>query len=657
MKILRAAAVPLVVHDPYFSIWSDADRLNDKDPVHWSGARQALRASVCVAGTSYSFLGEDSMAEKAVQKEIRVTATSTEYSFSAAGIPFEVRFVSPLLLSDPYLVSRPVTYIDVCIPEGTHLPGTVSLRFSALRDLVSRQDAMLFGMDGSYGKEKPFSYAMMGRAFQKPLGDSSDNTAIDWGYAYLASDTRGAKLAFDSAKGTLELAADFSEDVRCISLALAYDDLVSINYFGTFRKALWTEKVPTILDAIEDAFLHKNETLVRAAAFDGEIEDAARRAGGEQYAFLSVMSYRQTVAAHKLIRDEEGELIFLSRENDSNSCIGTVDVSYPSVPLFLLYGTEYVKGMLRPVFRFADCPVWNYDFAPHDVGRYPYAWGQVYGLKRTPGFYDRTQGSVCPPVYSFPESADVFELSGQMPVEECGNMLIMTAAVSLLDGNADFAKPYLSTLKLWTKYLIEYGEDPGEQLCTDDFAGHLAHNVNLSLKAIMGIEAYAILLRLAGEEEEAALYHAKAEEMAKSVKERADASDHTVLAYGNRESWSLKYNAVWDRIFGSGLFEESFFERELAYYNKKKNEFGVPLDSRADYTKSDWILWCAAMSDEKEKREALIAPVASYLEKTVSRYPFSDWYDTKSGKYCHFKARSVQGGIYMPILADRMKEA
>ena len=91
--------------------------------------------------------------------------------------------------------------------------------------------------------------------------------------------------------------------------------------------------------------------------------------------FLCVMSYRHAIAAHKLITDEDQNLIFLSKENDSNGCIGTVDVSYPSVPLFMLYNTEYVKGMLRPIFRFADCDVWTYDFAPHDVGRYPYASG------------------------------------------------------------------------------------------------------------------------------------------------------------------------------------------------------------------------------------------------------------------------------------------
>ena len=105
-------------------------------------------------------------------------------------------------------------------------------------------------------------------------------------------------------------------------------------------------------------------------------------------------------------------------------------------------------------------------------------------------------------------------------------------------------------------------------------------------------------------------------------------------------------------------FLETFFklyptatEKELAYYKKKANRYGTPLDSRAAYTKSDWILWCAAM----DNTAALIQPVAAYLKETKTRVPFSDWYQTDSGRYCYFIARSVQGGIFMPMLAEQIK--
>lgn len=193
----------------------------------------------------------------------------------------------------------------------------------------------------------------------------------------------------------------------------------------------------------------------------------------------------------------------------------------------------------------------------------------------------------------------------------------------------------------------------GEQLCTDDFAGHLSHNVNLSAKAIMGIEAFALLARQMGQEEVYGEYHEKAVKMAGDWEKRADAGDHTALSFGDRDSWSLKYNLVWDKFFGSGLFREEVYRKEIDYYIKKSNVYGVPLDSRKEYTKSDWILWCASMTDDREKVDALIAPIAAYVNDTPSRVPFSDWYETVTGEYCHFIARSVQGGIFMPMLIHK----
>ena len=234
-------------------------------------------------------------------------------------------------------------------------------------------------------------------------------------------------------------------------------------------------------------------------------------------------------------------------------------------------------------------------------------------------------------------------------------MLIMTAMVCRMEKNASFALPYMETLKTWREYLIRYGADPGEQLCTDDFAGHLSHNTNLSVKAIMGIEGYAQIAALAGEKDEAKKYHKIAADMASDWENRAKADDHYQLVFGEgeKDTWSLKYNLVWDKLWKSGLFSDEVYEKELAYYKKKANRYGTPLDSRAAYTKSDWILWCAAMDDNTA---ALIQPVAAYLKETTTRVPFSDWYQTDSGRYCYFIARSVQGGIFMPMLAEQINK-
>jgi len=313
--------------------------------------------------------------------------------------------------------------------------------------------------------------------------------------------------------------------------------------------------------------------------------------------------------------------------------------------------------MLRPIFKFAACDVWEYDFAPHDVGRYPYAWGQAYAYKENFGdgasekkIWKPQRSGVFPPFYMYPAGSDIFDNRYQMPVEECGNMLIMMAAVCKSDGNADFAKPYWDVLRQWKNYLIEYGSDPGDQLCTDDFAGHLEHNVNLSVKAIVGIEAYASLAKMLGENEEAEKHHMLAKKMATDWEVRAHAGDHYSLAFGKPNTWSLKYNLVWDKLWDSKLFSSEVYEKELVYYLKNTMEFGIPLDSRDYFTKSDWILWCAAMAETREQAEQFIKPVANYAKNSTTRVPFSDWYQADEGTYCMFIARSVQGGIFMPML-------
>lgn len=659
MKIKRAACIPLISHDPYFSIWSGADNLYDKDTMHWCGTRQRIRGYIEIDGVQYCFMGKPEYHKIILQKSVEVTATSTEYIFENEKVILTVRFTSPILLSDPLLVSRPCTYVDFTIERKDICD--VDILFEVSRDLVTQEETELLG--GNYNRPKKkgisgFCYATMGRACQRPLGGSGDQVTIDWGYVYLASQKQGAHFSFDAEDGNLLCCLPIEKKESSAGLVIAYDDLVSINYFGEWKRAYWTKTYDTILDAIGAALADREEVLQKARRLDKEIHEKAKVLGGEHYAYLCDLSYRQAVAAHKLICDNEGNIVFLSKENDSNGCIGTVDVSYPSAPLFLMYNTEYVKGMLRPIFKFAACDVWEYDFAPHDVGRYPFAWGQAYSLNSgyVKFYTQRRDGSVFPPFYGYPAGGDIYSMHKQMPVEECGNMLILIAAICLIDDNAKFAKPYMKVLEKWVNYLLTYGADPGEQLCTDDFAGHLAHNVNLSGKAIMGIEAYAMLMDQLGDKDSHDLYHKKAQEMATDWARHADAGDHYMLAFGQPDTWSLKYNLIWDKVFNKGLFPDKVYETELAWYVKKMNQYGTPLDSRKEHSKSDWILWCAAMSDTKEQAQRLLEPVADYLENTSDRVPFGDYYETITGKHKRFVGRSVQGGIYMLMLREFISE-
>jgi hypothetical protein len=297
-------------------------------------------------------------------------------------------------------------------------------------------------------------------------------------------------------------------------------------------------------------------------------------------------------------------------------------------PQFLLFGPSLAKSFLVPFMNYAASYRWKFPFAPHDLGQYPLANGQVYGGG------ERSE-------------------ENQMPVEECGNVLILVAAIAHMEGNPGFANLYWTQLETWAEYLMEKGFDPANQLCTDDFAGHLAHNVNLSAKAICAIGAYAKLCEMRGEGEKAA----KALKLAQTFVERwmqaADDGDHYRLAFDRQGSWSQKYNLIWDRILDLNLFPPSVAKKELAYYRNVQNQYGLPLDNRETYTKLDWIAWTATLTQDRQDFQALLDPVIAFINRTPDRSPLTDWYQTKSGRKVGFTARPVVGGVFAQLLYDR----
>ena len=244
MKVTRAASIPLVTHDPYFSIWSSSDHLYDTDTVHWTGKRQQIRGYLTVDKTVYCFMGDKEFHQILPQISLDVTATATTYTFENDKVRLCCCFTSPLILSDPLLVSRPCTYIDFMVEKKN--ADNVQLDFIVSADLVRQEKDEVAGFAGTF--KQGFSYASMGRMRQQPLGSSGDHTTIDWGYVYLAGNDKST-ITYDAANEVIRCqAADLNGQT---TLILAYDDLASINYFGEWRKAYWTTKYKTILEAIE----------------------------------------------------------------------------------------------------------------------------------------------------------------------------------------------------------------------------------------------------------------------------------------------------------------------------------------------------------------------------------------------------------------------
>ena len=777
-QVSKAPAYPLIVHDPYFSIWSFSDKLNENTTKHWTGKDQSLIGLLSVDGMIYKFLGEperqykaiipwsDDLAytcqyteakpagdwanaeyddskwktgkglfgtpeqdpktvwtskeiwvrrvfdwqstsandlllrakyddnveiylngekifnagccsankeielskefqqklkkgknvlamycentggqayidagiyervppqqiPQAVQTSVEITATQTRYEFKCGMVDLSVKFLSPLLMNDLDLYSRPISFVTFSVKSNDGKQHDVQLFFNASADIAKNKPSQAEEID--FYKKDGVAYQKTGTKDQSVLKRKGDDVRIDWGYAYLGvKDGNHVQLAHnrkaDALLASMKLAIDFSKTGNAIksnTILMAYDDLYSIQYFGQNLQAWWKKNFSSPEEMIKRSLDEFTSIEERCNNFDKQLHDDAVRSGGQTYADLCVLAYRQSLAAHKLVRGPNNEVLFPQKENFSNGSIWTVDVTYPSAPLTLIYNPALLKGMVEPLMVYSESGKWAKPFPAHDLGTYPLANGQTY-----------------------PED---------MPVEEAGNMIILTAAICRAENKFDFAKKHWEVLSRWVEFLVNDGFDPANQLCTDDFAGHLARNVNLSMKAIVGIAAYAQMAKGLNKRGEAGKYHNIASDYAAKWMQMADDGDHYSLTFDKKGTWSQKYNLVWDKLLDLKLFPQSVYNKEIKYYLTKQNTFGLPLDSRRTYTKNDWIIWTATMADDPKDFEALIKPVYKFATETPTRVPLSDWHETTDGKQVGFQARSVVGGYFIKMLEQKWK--
>lgn len=661
----RPPAVPLIANDPYFSIWSMSDNLTDGVTKHWSEAAQPLTGLVRVDGQTFRWMGVRprqyfamDMLPAMHQDSVEVKPLHTRYVFSAAGIKLNVAFFTPLLPDNLDVMSRPVTYLSWAASATDGKTHKVELLFDVDPQIAVNDPAQPV----TWGRTRAGELTLLnvGTRDQATLHQAGDRIRIDWGYFHLGvPENSGATtaLAWNSMAqftkdGTLpevdDVAMPKAADWRghpvhlatVFSLGsvgaqpvqkhvlLSYTDGYSIEYLGRRMKGYWARNGMSENDMLRAAEREYADLDARGNKFDDELVGDMERVGGANYAYLTSLAFRQTIAAHKLVADIDGEPMLFSKENDSNGCIDTVDVTYPSSPFFLLFNPRLLRAQLEPMMRYASLPRWRFPFAPHDLGTFPLANGQVYG------------------------GGEVTE-DNQMPVEESGDLILMIDALGHAENNWAFAKHYMPQLTKWAAYLEEKGMDPENQLSTDDFAGHLAHNTNLSLKAILALGAFADVAKNVGDEKLAHHYSEAVKTLPAKWEKMAIEGDHARLAFDQANTWSQEYNLVWDRLLGLNLFPASLSKSQWAFYSKQMKPYGLPLDNRKTITKLDWELWTATMTDDRAQFDNLLQRLVTWTDRTPSRVPLTDYYDTASGRQMAFQARSVVGGLFIKALADK----
>ncbi len=647
----RPPSVPLVTFDPYLSIWSASDHLTDSPTQHWTKREHSLVSLVRVDGNVFRVMGvEPKDAPALPQVGLRVTPTRSIYEFEGANIHLTLTFMTPALPNDLEAMALPLSFITWEVRSADGAKHAVSLYDSTSSQLVVNKVEQK--VEWAREKTGHLTALRMGAAGQRVLGSWGDNHRIDWGCAYAAASSRQSESAIGAdqtlldafvASGRLPVQDDarmpravndeqpvmaFVFNLGNVSRApvarqviVAYDEIYVIQYLGQNLRPYWRRNGATAPEMLRQAARDYPKLAHRCAQFDDQLLADATKVGGAKYAQMCALAYRQCAAACGLAADANKKPLYFTKENTSNGDIATVDVFFPMDPQWILLSPALAKATLVPILNYAASSHWKFPNAPHDLGLYPIARGRD----------DGGEG---------------------MPVEESGNMLILCDAVAHDDGNAKFVSPWWPKLTQWATYLEQYGLDPENQLCTDDFMGHLAHNSNLSIKAILGLACYGDLCRMRGDTANAEKYQKLAKADAQHWIQAADDGNHSRLAFDKPNTWSQKYNLVWDRILGLNIFPPSVAEKEIAYYKIVMQPYGVPLDSRTKLTKTDWSFWSATMAENQADFDTLTSPIYDYLNATTARSPFVDSYVTTDIHSDGFHARPVIGGIFIKMLAD-----
>jgi len=435
----------------------------------------------------------------------------------------------------------------------------------------------------------------------------------------------------------------------------------------TLMRPLWASYFGSADELVR---YHYDDFAIAASLARNYSETVARdayKSGSQDYQDIVALSARQVLGATQFSGTPDGPILFL-KEISSNGNFQTVDVIFPAFPFFLYTNPQWLGYLLEPLLEHQLSGQYPNNYSMHDLGaHFPNATGHSDGRDE------------------------------YMPVEECGNMLIMGLALAnalrydtepafmsatigqnavQLPGTKEWghsvdeygmdrranvgittgsraAEKWLSrSYKLWdqwTGYLVRESLIPHNQLCTDDFAGWLANQTNLALKGIIGIKAMSEIAQIVGRDNEAKQYQRIAEKYIEKWQEYGISRDqtHVKLAYTWYGSWTTIYNLYAEsllcfhiadedtstnkaqgdlpsqRPIGDGdrrtrpFIPDKVYQMQSDWYSAVLQRYGLPLDSRHLYTKSDWEFFAAAVTSKKTRTE-ILGTIARWVNETAT---------------------------------------
>ncbi|MBA2393108.1 MAG: DUF5127 domain-containing protein [Ktedonobacteraceae bacterium] len=670
---LRPPSVPLIVRNPYVSTWQNSDVSPGNWSTFWNGNVKAITGIVRVDGTSYVFFGAPGgigTTQNATQVQLEVTATQSRYVFHAGPVTLYVNFLSPIEATNLQNLSIPFGYIFVQAHSNDGNTHSVSVYMDISGEWAHGTNTTLINwayQTVNTGTQNVNAFSVT-PASPQVLAETNDYPS--WGSAIWA--TNGPGFTYQSGQDTVVRSLAVSQGSlnnsmdttmpRAINdrwpvfgfnfnlgalggtpnapliFVLGHVRQPAVSYQGgqvpPLWQAYWSNWIQMLGATYNDATALT--ILTRANALDASIAQKAVAAGGAHYAALCALAARQAFGGIELVNTASSPWLFL-KEISSDGNVSTIDVIYPMFPILYYLNPNLLSLILAPILHYVESGLWPQVYCVHDLGSsYPNANGHNDGGGEN------------------------------MQVEETSNMLIMAAAYILQASDASsYSNAHYTIFRQWANYLnASNGGNPNRpnaldpllQNQTDDFTGSIAHSTNLALKGIIAIGAMGIIAHAAGNSADQQFYSSTAINLIGQWTQlsKDPSQAHLDIAYNEADTaqgtgpgtYSLKYNALPDRILGLNLIPTSVLQQEANWYIQKENQYGVPLDSRHTYTKADWEIWTAGSTDNAQLRQFFIDALYKFANTSPSRVPFTDWYDTINNTQNGFQARPVIGGLF-----------
>ena len=757
---LNPPVLPLIVRNPYLSTWlaNARDAPWERWPMFWTGQELgfSVLASVPSERRVYPLLGrpQDSLprddesfnVSSAIYLGNNYDASTTNLSYTlplstsnSGSIEITLSFLSPITPTSTVRQSVPASYVTVHV-EGTvdvdiyiDLNGqwvsgnrgsqiTWSLRRASLgepavgRSLidvntwqVQRQTEQLFTefqdraewgqLHFSAPADVRYESGTSAELRQRFARTGTLQNQIDPHFRSIMHD----EPVFAFAK-SFHMNESQSQSVL-FTIAHVQDPVVQFASARglTLMRPLWKSYFPTTEKLLTFHYLDFHHAKSLAQEYSSQLAADAFLSGADDYQDIVALSARQVVGATSFSGTPDNPILFL-KEISSNGNFQTIDVIFPSFPFFLYTNARWLAYLLEPLIEHMLSGQYPNDYAMHDLGfHFPNATGHPLGRDE------------------------------YMPVEECGNILIMGLALvnsmrqeakfsvsstwqpmdvpeSSIDGifplttGRDGDMLYLDEpwsgrpqsqkqaekwvergyrlWKQWTSYLVEYALLPANQLSTDDFAGWLALQTNLALKGIIGIKAMASLSAITGYDEDVKYYNNVSKVYIEKWEEYGISRDktHAKVSYDWYGSWSTTYNLYADSLLCfhlgiatnesqstigdhrddkqkplkgikgdyDGFVPKHIYQLQSDWYYAVRQKFGLPLDSRHLYTKTDWEFFAMAVAAPKVRAE-ILQSVAHWINETDTDRPLTDLHMTEGrGGFPgpNFFARPVIGGHF-----------